>query len=108
MSTATNVTGEAKRKPKLAAGAADKPMNALRPRATKSMNGRFTSFLGMARYLLLDGTAAVRLEAWTAKEASAEDRAKTAELLEHVHAAVALADELRISTLPTDQKEAKQ
>ena len=101
MST-TNVTGEAKRKPKLALGANDRPLDALRPNAAKSISNRCQAFLGMSRWLFLEGPGAVQMGRW-AKTASEADQAKAAELLEHVHAANQLAEELQTTATEARQ-----
>ena len=98
--TATNVTGEAKRKPKLAPEAANKPMDALRPDAAKSISNRLQHFVSMTRWLFIEGPGAVQMTRW-AKTASEAEQAKAAELLEHIHAANQLAEELQNTATET-------
>ena len=81
-------------KTKLAKGAETRPIDELRPGAAKSISSRCQAFLGMSRWLFLEGPGAVQMGRW-AKTASEVDQAKAAELLEHIHAANQLAEQLQ-------------
>ena len=87
-------------KTKLAKGAETRPIDELRPGAAQSINSRCQAFLGMSRWLFLEGPGAVQMGRW-AKTASEADQAKAAELLEHIHAANQLAEQLQTTATET-------
>ena len=91
-------------KTKLAKGAETRPIDELRPGAARSVGRRCQAFLGMSRWLFLEGPGAVQMGRLV-NTASEADQAKAAELLEHIHAANQLAEELSSSLLPPPKEQ---